>query len=260
MKRLLLFLCIILYCTILWADTITLNWYINENTPIQTTCNIGEDVLIPTTPQKKGHSFQGWISLPYVPLEYIESTGEQLIQSGVSATKDLSVEIIYENINGVSFGSYITGGGGIYEIGQGPYCVYNNDPNPIYFCYGLGNCKTQISCTEITSIPHLNEKIYMYINPKDKNIIFNDKHITITTIRELTNYPPDFTVISKKSKIKLYSLKLFMNNEIVRDFVPARDFNDIVCLYDKVSQSFFYNTGTNSLIGGPIKNYLDSQY
>lgn len=41
------------------------------------------------------------------------------------------------------------------------------------------------------------------------------------------------------------------NGTLVRDFVPAKDNNDVVCLYDKVSGSCFYNGGTGTFTAGP---------
>lgn len=41
-----------------------------------------------------------------------------------------------------------------------------------------------------------------------------------------------------------YYTKIWKNNELVRDFVPALDDNDVPCMYDNVSQTYFYNQGT----------------
>lgn len=38
--------------------------------------------------------------------------------------------------------------------------------------------------------------------------------------------------------------------QLVRDLVPAIDENEIVCMFDNVSQTYFYNQGTGDLIGG----------
>lgn len=50
---------------------------------------------------------------------------------------------------------------------------------------------------------------------------------------------------------KVKSLKIYgANDALLRDFIPARDDNNIVCLYDNISEEYFYNTGTGEFIGG----------
>ena len=46
--------------------------------------------------------------------------------------------------------------------------------------------------------------------------------------------------------MKLYYCQIYENDVIVRDFVPALDSNNVACLYDRVSQTFFYNAGTGT--------------
>ena len=49
---------------------------------------------------------------------------------------------------------------------------------------------------------------------------------------------------------KWYSFKIYDNNTLVRDYIPAIDSNGTVCLYDKVSETYFYNKGTGSFTVG----------
>lgn len=49
---------------------------------------------------------------------------------------------------------------------------------------------------------------------------------------------------------RLYSLKLWANGDLVREFIPVKDSKNVVCLYDKVSGEFFYNAGTGSFKEG----------
>ncbi len=43
-----------------------------------------------------------------------------------------------------------------------------------------------------------------------------------------------------------YYTKIWDRDTLVRDFVPALDENDIPCMYDKVSETYFYNQGTGN--------------
>ena len=45
---------------------------------------------------------------------------------------------------------------------------------------------------------------------------------------------------------------MWKNNELVRDFIPVNNvIEDVICLYDKVSNTYFTNTGTGTFIAGP---------
>lgn len=44
-------------------------------------------------------------------------------------------------------------------------------------------------------------------------------------------------------------------NTLVRDYIPVMDENNEVCLYDRVSQTYFRNQGTGSFIGGDPVSY-----
>jgi len=54
------------------------------------------------------------------------------------------------------------------------------------------------------------------------------------------------------SAIRIYSCKIYDNGTLVRDFIPVIDNNNTPCMFDKVSNQFFYNQGTGSFIAGPV--------
>lgn len=52
----------LLFCTAVFAETITINWGVNNQTYTTTTCETGNDVILPATPTKRGHVFKGWVA------------------------------------------------------------------------------------------------------------------------------------------------------------------------------------------------------
>jgi hypothetical protein len=52
---------------------------------------------------------------------------------------------------------------------------------------------------------------------------------------------------------KLFSAKIYNNDDVVRDFIPVRVGN-VGYLYDRVSGQLFGNDGTGGFIVGPDKN------
>ncbi|MBO7322259.1 MAG: InlB B-repeat-containing protein [Bacteroidales bacterium] len=55
---------------------------------------------------------------------------------------------------------------------------------------------------------------------------------------------------SEQSKMRLYSCTMYDGSTVVRNFLPVKDDSDVVCLYDTVSQGYFY-PNASTLIAGP---------
>ena len=52
--------------------------------------------------------------------------------------------------------------------------------------------------------------------------------------------------------MRLYALKLYVDGELILDYIPVLDINNRPCLFDKISNTFFYNQGTGEdFIPGP---------
>lgn len=52
------------------------------------------------------------------------------------------------------------------------------------------------------------------------------------------------------AKARLYSCHIFNNGTLARDFRPCLDENGAVCLYDMVSETYFYNAGSGEFTAG----------
>ena len=60
MKKILLCLFAIFCFSYAYADTVNINWGADNKLYTTTTCDIGTDVILPTPPTKRGHTFRGW--------------------------------------------------------------------------------------------------------------------------------------------------------------------------------------------------------
>lgn len=56
--------------------------------------------------------------------------------------------------------------------------------------------------------------------------------------------------ISGMSSLKIYSFLIYDNGTLVRSFWPCLDPNGVACLYDKVSEEYFYNAGSGEFTAG----------
>ena len=53
-------------------------------------------------------------------------------------------------------------------------------------------------------------------------------------------------------KMRLYSCQIYNNRTLVRDFRPCYDPDGVACLYDEVTETYFYNKGTGNFIAGGV--------
>ena len=56
------------------------------------------------------------------------------------------------------------------------------------------------------------------------------------------------------SNIRFYYCKIWQNDELVRDYVPVQLGGVVACLYDKVTQKYYFNAGTGDFTAGPVKS------
>ena len=56
---------------------------------------------------------------------------------------------------------------------------------------------------------------------------------------------------------KLYRCKIIEEGIVIRDYIPVLDWSMTPCLYDKVSESLFYNQGTGNFTYGREIHYVD---
>ena len=222
MKRILLFLSALFIATTAIARTI--NWYVDGSVYHTTTCESGDNVTPPTAPEKYGYTFQSW--LPYIPVQYIESTGTQLIDILYKPTLKDRLEIDYQ------FLSNGTVGCSRFDIAQ--TSTYTTSP------YGW--------CV-ITGTPY--QRHYYDFDMPNKKVYRDSKSICPDNASFYAGCSVSYTLFSNHSA-RFYSLKLWNNNILIRDIIPVLDQNGIVCIYDKIEDKYYYNKGTGNFIAGPI--------
>ena len=251
MKRFLILLSL-LFCNVVYADTINLHWLNYDGTSYQdSTCVIDSDLILPATPPTRyGYTFTGWeIQQLYIPIEYLQSTGTQYIDTGVKVNSDYIAEVRGKFVSGAPvFGqegsSWATSGGfNLFLAGSSGYsCWGNGSVSTVYRDLGIN------SDYNILKI----DKYGVYING------FKKAQLTPPSTRK--DSTKNFLLFATKgeygwsSNIFLYVKIWNENNMLVRDFIPVLDKDGVPCMFDKVTQQFFYNQGTGNFIAGPIVN------
>ena len=182
----------------------------------------------------------------YTELEYIESTGEQYIDTGVFGNENLVIQASYKLSDGNSvcylFGACSTYNTNVFAMSYNPL----NNKLYRYFIgtrteiYGSVNNNAFSNITDVQNSSFSKDKVV--INTEEYNVTSRVPFSTPVTMTIFArNNPNEVTFFSK---IELRSFKMISNEKIIKDFIPVLDSNNKPALYDKVEGKFYYNQGT----------------
>ena len=180
-------------------------------------------------------------------VEYLESSGTQYIDTGITQNSNIKAELsIYPTaINKFIFGSRVNAA----SDGFGIFMHSNN--NGSWYSFFL-SANAMIPGFEVN-------KKYDIEFSKDGFIVNNnllEGPYTVEFTGTLNMYL--FTInsagaVDNRSYIgKIYSTKLYENNVLVRDYIPAVDENGVGFMFDRVTHTIFDNAGTGSFIAGEV--------
>ena len=240
----------VLFCTTVFAHTI--NWH-DGNTITQTTCNAGDNITPPNPIGKYGYTFQGWKE--YIPIEYLQNTGIQHINTGVTITNNKRFEIDVQLTSDNPSESSIMGTGGgadsnFVSIRAGNYFGGNEfgfiKNNKYYF---PGNI-TKDTFRHIFVIDLKNNKVKI-----DQYELITDGTTNSTLTWWIGGYMGS-TTTGFDWIGKYYSIKIYDNEILIHHFIPVLDKDGTPCMYDKVKKKYYYNQGKGQFIAGPVISEL----
>ncbi|MCQ2393621.1 MAG: hypothetical protein MJ249_04965 [Kiritimatiellae bacterium] len=216
----------------------------------------------------------------YVPVEYIESTGNAWIDAGTNATQNTRIEASFNTCTlsqawGVFFG---TAGGDRSSDGV-LLRYYNNTLNLNgFFCNAIYD-EAQIGVSANTDVQVVLEKNKMTVNGTEGTITTSASPYAGNIYLFCGN---NVGTAWRHQTMRLYSFKMSENGVPVRDFVPCRNLNGEAGLWDKVEGKFYGNCGPGAFttpagilprevtlpegytklnwIGSSGTQYIDTQY
>ena len=231
------------------ANQIGLYWYCDDEqiTTVQdaaTTCNYDGTLSVPSTPPTKtGYTFNGWKvrGLPegYTRLQYLESTGTQLINTGVgyNASKTITLMLTiqsdyYSTSNhlalgfggstgqwfGVNSGKWTIGSGGVSTV------VASNKTSNIEIKWTGGKEYLKIGANSIGSRSTTSNSNTLQLFGRAGSGVFSGK---------------------------IYFAQIFVDGVLVKDLIPAKNSSNVLGMYDTVSKTFFTNVGSGTFTAGP---------
>lgn len=177
----------------------------------------------------------------YVLVEYLQSDGNQYIDTGILMRSDYTYEIKFAlnsttgadtKIFGCDYSPAVTVGtyhNKLRYCMAGPEINKNQDTNTHTVVL---NSSCIVDDETITSGMSYNFDYNCYL--------FNSNH-------------QNFSPTSYGSSCKIYYFKIYNeNNELIRDFVPTLNSENKGALYDKVSKTYFNNQGNGNFIVGEV--------
>ena len=228
-------------------DTVNNEFYTNAGTG---TFTKGNDVYTSEEAENSENYFDN-----FVVVDYLESNGNQFIDTGYKPNNNTKVKLTfyYEN----------------WADGQAPYGYYTGSstgPNFSSNISNVGNWRFGNQNIQAGSI--LNQSKYqnsIVVSDMDKNgIKFNDELIgTYASTTFQSDYSMYIFAVNQNGgktygySGKIYGMKIYENDQLVRDFVPCyRKLDSKPGMYDLVNDIFYVNWGTGDFsIGIETKSF-----
>lgn len=191
----------------------------------------------------------------YIPIEYIESTGTQYIDTGI--VPSATIKIISKQSQNV-----VNSQQGCEYTSSYRYRWGTNGSSQLYLGFGGSNLASsgnyEPNKPYIYVLERGNQKVY----DAEGNVLVTG---SVTSNTYNTSSIPIFALkrgatISQYHKLRQYYYQIYDNGTLLRDFVPALDMNLTPCLYEKVTNTFYYNQGTGEFYAGKGRtcNYIES--
>lgn len=185
------------------------------------------------------------MSLPigYKQLEYIQSSGTQWIDTGFKPNQNTKVEMKVSTTEGTS--------------SSVPYLFGAQDSNNYFvatWVLGFGSDLVTSGINLYDGVAH-DVKVENGVLYKDGTAIAHGQASTFNISVSIGLFAVHSTRVSDTFGVcKVYSCKIYNNGVLVRDFIPCKNADGVVGLWDDVNSSFYSNAGSGTFIAGPVVN------
>ena len=180
-----------------------------------------------------------------IPVEYLESSGTQYINSGINADSSLGFKCDYKLVT-TDPNQYM---GAIRQDGSN-YIRHHLTLNP------QGDFGYNIADTRYDLVKDTNKHYLEYNAETHKLIQDTTSQNTLTSSFNVNlNYyifgrNGNPSTLNASIAIRLYYFKMYKSGTLVRDYIPCKDENDVGFMFDKVTHTLYANAGTGSFVVG----------
>lgn len=191
----------------------------------------------------------------YTRLGYVESTGDQYIDTGITVNQSTKLEIVASSIDV----SNASNGFGFIPYGAGE--SYNNQA---FECYSQS---LQYEFNHNSTVHYLGnsspkQKLNISHTPTGISLSINgEAALTATHTNSSFSTPYSLALFGTHrstvlcGRAKIYSCKIYNGNALVRNFIPAmRDSDCMIGMYDLVQNIFYIDKNGGNFVGNSSYN------
>lgn len=186
-------------------------------------------------------SVESYDTLPkgYLRLSYIQSSGTQYFDTGYEPNQNTRVVMDVEILNAST--TPIFGARGASNANA--YAAWAFSQTKMRTDYGSGVLEQTVSNAFERMTIDKKKNVCSFGSTLAKNAEATFQTPCSLLLLGLNN---NGTADSKKLSAKFYSCKIYSNDVIIRDFIPVKNDEDVVGLYDFVERKFYKNAGTGA--------------
>lgn len=208
---------------------------------------------------------QSGLPLGYTLLDYIESSGTQYIDTGITPTSNefkvqtKIVPLTFEQSANMILGTTTTTSVDIFIWNK--TTLYFGGNNSCTYNAGSSTVDKEVVINGDFSANTPRRHLYGTIDGVSYNTETDTNPINPASVNaELSIFR--HSVDTYRGAMKMYYLRLYENGSLIANFVPCKDSNDVIGMYDLVSGQFFTNSGTGTFTAGnpvsdPVEIYTD---
>lgn len=191
-----------------------------------------------------------------IPVEYLESTGTQYIDTGIKGKNniDFDYKCIFTNLDGTA---QCVGGNwsGASSSSVSLYLGLIRTNGNFAYHYDGTSSPVVVMNTTVQDTPYTVQgrmwvgEQYMVINGTKSSV--GTISSTFTSTLNMYLFGINNNGLSNPAYMKLYYCKIYDNGVLVRDYIPCIDENLTPFMFDKVNNAVYLNAGTGQFKVGP---------
>ena len=182
----------------------------------------------------------------YTEVQYIESTGTQWINTGFKPNQNTRVKMDCNVIGFNSSDAFLFGAR--IASGNTAFCLAADDENTRWFALdGNATQNPTGTCTGKHSID-FNQNV---LTLDGKNFTFAKTTFQSSYNLLLFATVTNGNVDSQRGKMAVYSCQIYDNGNLIRNYIPCKNADGMVGLYDLIGKKFYGNSGSGNFTAGP---------
>lgn len=180
----------------------------------------------------------------YTQLEYIQSTGEQYVDTGFVPNENARLLMDAQLTATSGYPSLF----GARSSNTKMFWLYANSATEIVF--GFGSSKPTAACTMSNRLSVDANKNTLTVNG---SVLATATASTFTAAGNLYLCAANNAgKLQYAASMKLYSCQIYDNGTLTRNFIPCKNASGAVGLYDIVGAEFYANAGSGTFAAGPV--------